>query len=114
MQINAAKTSAMIFICRKDTPRTQIQLYQHQNPWSQATKYLAIRLDSKLKFTEQITKTRNNANQLANYSYPPYNRKSKLSARIKLQIYKAIIQSTLPYGRGSRIWKTLVRQTREN
>ncbi|GFT34295.1 RNA-directed DNA polymerase from mobile element jockey [Trichonephila clavipes] len=100
--LNVAKTEAVFFShhIRKEPPK----LYLHNThiPWSKNTKYLGVILNKRLTFKQHIIRIRRNFNISLAKVFPLIARKSCLSLRNKLIIYKLVLRPVLQYA--SPIW----------
>ncbi|GFT26313.1 probable RNA-directed DNA polymerase from transposon X-element [Trichonephila clavipes] len=100
--LNVAKTEAVFFSyhIKKEPPK----LYLHNThiPWSKNTKYLGVILDKRLTFKQHIIRVRRNFNISVAKVFPLIARKSCLSLRNKLLIYKLVLRPVLQYA--SPIW----------
>ncbi|GFW10301.1 probable RNA-directed DNA polymerase from transposon X-element [Trichonephila clavipes] len=95
--LNVAKTEAVFFShhIKKEPPK----LYLHNThvPWSKSTKYLGVILDKRLTFKQHIIQIRRNFNISVAKVYPLIARKSCLSLRNKMLIYKLVLRPILQY-----------------
>ncbi|GFU27189.1 RNA-directed DNA polymerase from mobile element jockey [Trichonephila clavipes] len=100
--LNVAKTEAVFFShhIKKEPPK----LYLHNThvPWSKSTKYLGVTLDKRLTFKQHIIQIRRNFNISVAKVFPLIARKSCLSLRNKMLIYKLVLRPILQYA--SPIW----------
>ncbi|GFW30849.1 probable RNA-directed DNA polymerase from transposon X-element, partial [Trichonephila clavipes] len=100
--LNVAKTEAVFFShhIKKEPPK----LYLHNThvPWSKSTKYLGVILDKRLTFKQHIIHIRRNFNISVAKVFPLIARKSCLSLRNKMLIYKLVLRPILQYA--SPIW----------
>ena len=102
IRINATKTQTIIFPLSKSprfAPRDDalIKMNDVTIPWSKDVIYLGLTLDSKLLFRQHVDKTVTKCNILIRCLYPLINRKSKLSFKNKLAVYKQIIYPVIEY-----------------
>lgn len=101
--INAAKTQVILFPHSK-SPRLvpaedcKITLGGTTVDWSSEADYLGLTLDSKLIFRQQVDKTVTKCNTLLKLLYPLINRRSTLSLKNKLAVYKQIVLPVIEYG----------------
>ncbi|GFU93396.1 RNA-directed DNA polymerase from mobile element jockey [Trichonephila clavipes] len=101
IDLNVAKTEAVFsYHIKKEPPK----LYLHNThiPWSKNTKYLGVILDKRLTFKQHIIRVRRNFNISIAKVFPLIARKSCLSLRNKLLIYKLVLRPVLQYA--SPIW----------
>ncbi|GFV08496.1 probable RNA-directed DNA polymerase from transposon X-element [Trichonephila clavipes] len=100
--LNVAKREAVFFShhIKKESPK----LYLHNThvPWSKSTKYLGVILDKRLTFKQHIIQIRRKFNISVAKVFPLIARKSCLSLRNKMLIYKLVLRPILQYA--SPIW----------
>lgn len=101
--INAAKTQVIIFPHSKSPKLVppgdcKIILNGTTVEWANEAGYLGLTLDSKLIFRQQVDKTVTKCNVLLKLLYPLINRRSSLSLKNKLAVYKQIILPVIEYG----------------
>lgn len=100
IRVNGQKSDALLFTRKRalrHLPRKFIQINQSEINWSTSIKYLGMLLDPKLKYDAHIDFLLAKSNKLLRALYPLINRKSKLSLRNKLLIYKSIFRPTMFY-----------------
>ena len=100
IRINDRKTGAVFFSRRRAArflPRRGISLNGNMVSWSDYIKYLGVLLDRKLTFGENAKHTRVKALKCMRMVYPLINRKSKLSPRNKLLVFKSSLRPVLLY-----------------
>lgn len=97
IDVNPEKSAAILFSRKRVAPHGQIQMFDRVIPWSNQTKYLGVMLDHKLSFTHHIEYAISNAKKSIGSLHPLTCRRSKLSIRNKLLIYKAIIRPIMTY-----------------
>ncbi|GLV34034.1 hypothetical protein CBL_05054 [Carabus blaptoides fortunei] len=68
-----------------------------QIPWHNSTKYLGVTFDEKLTWREHVEHCTNKAHSTAGRLYPLLGRKSELSLRNKLRLYKSTIRPQMLY-----------------
>jgi hypothetical protein len=101
--INAAKTQTILFPHSKSPKLVpaedcKIRLNGTAVEWSNEVTYLGVTLDSKLIYKQHVDNTVTKCNILLKSLYPLINRKSTLSFKNKLAIYKQIILPVIEYG----------------
>lgn len=107
IKINPTKTQAVIFPYdgrRRRNPTTQLTLNGIQIPFANSAKYLGVTLDRRLRFGPHIGEIRTKATKCMAALYPLIGRRSFLSVKNKLLIYRAVIRPVLTYA--SPIWCT--------
>ncbi|KAJ0169213.1 hypothetical protein K1T71_015289 [Dendrolimus kikuchii] len=104
IEVNPEKSAAMFF--SPGTLRSPkraclrlktISLYEQQIPWEKYTKYLGVTLDRNLRFNEHITIIRNRARFVMGRLAPMIDKRSKMSLRHKLTLYKTCIRPIMTY-----------------
>lgn len=99
LKLNELKTEFIILTKRRpDLSNITIKVNNTNINPSNEVKYLGVLFDSKLTFTKHINKSCTTANKILRMIYPIYNRRSKLSQKNKLIIFKTIIRPVLTYG----------------
>jgi len=94
--INAGKTQVIHFPYSPED--CKITLGGSTVECSDVADYLESSLDSKLLFRQQVDKTVTKSNILLKALYPLINRKSTLSLKNKLAVYKQVILPVIEYG----------------
>lgn len=111
IKINTEKTRAIIFPFnnqRKRQPSAPLTLGANNLiEFSREVKYLGIALDQKLNFGSHIAQTRIRTIRCIAALYPLLCRKSVLTHRNKLMLFKSVIRPTLSYG--STVWAKAAR-----
>lgn len=106
--INAAKTQTIVFPHTR-SPRlvppasVKIRLAGQDIAWSKEVMYLGLTLDSKLNFKSHIEKTATKCNILIKSLYPLINRRSKLSPKNKLAVFKQLFIPVIEYS--APVWE---------
>ena len=98
IKINPQKTQAMIFTRRRGVMIDNIEIDEHEIPWSNLVKYLGLEMDKQLTWRSHIEKTLNKVRGKMKKLYPLTNRKSKMSLKNKLTLIKTIMRPALMYG----------------
>lgn len=101
IKINPAKTQAIFFTRRRSErflPQSQVVSMGHAIPWSEQVKYLGLEFDPKLKFDKHVAASLEKCSKLTRMLYPLVSRRSRLSSRNKILLYKLIFRPTLSYG----------------
>jgi hypothetical protein len=97
IDVNPEKSSALLITRRRLEPHGHVRMFGQVIPWKDQAKYLGVVLDKKLSCTPHIdyvvAKTKMVAGQLSSLTC----RKSKMSPKNKLVMYKTIIRPTLTY-----------------
>jgi hypothetical protein len=97
IDVNPEKSSALLTTRRRLEPHGHVRMFGQVIPWKDQAKYLGVILDKKLSFTPHVdyavVKTKMVAGQLSLLTC----RKSKMSPKNKLVMYKTIIRPTLTY-----------------
>lgn len=106
IKINSAKTESIYFTrrrARRFLPQQGIMVGSDEIPWSVDVKYLGMKLDTKLTYKKHTDYAISKCEDLIKVLYPLIGRKSKLSLRNKLILYKVAFRSVLSYA--SPCWK---------
>lgn len=107
IKINTDKTHACFFPLdgkKKRWPTGPLQFGDDPIVWQRNIKYLGIIFDSKLLWRDHIQKARTKAIAISRATYALTAKSSKLPARTKVNIYKAIVRPIFMYG--SSMWRT--------
>lgn len=107
IRANAAKTQAIIFPFdgrRRRTPTSRLTLNGTPVDFTDNVKYLGVTLDKKLLFKQHIEEIRARAARCLAALYPIIGRRSSLSTKNKLMIFKAVIRPVFTYA--SPVWFT--------
>lgn len=100
IKINAAKTQAVFFPFnnkKRTFPTTQLRTNNEPIAWSKELKYLGVILDKRFTFGPHTKYVREKAQKCFLSLYPLIGRRSKLSLKNKIIIYKSIIRPILTY-----------------
>lgn len=101
LQMNAAKTQAIIFPFNKSPKRkakSHLVFDGEEIPFSKSVSYLGLDLDEKLTFGKQCKKAADNGSKCVRSLYPLLSKKSKLSNENKNILYKSVIRPVMMYG----------------
>lgn len=101
LQLNAAKTQAIIFPFNrspKRKPKSRLVLNGEEIKFSKTSTYLGIDMDENLTFKSQCNKASEKGTKCIRSLYPLLSRKSKLSSKNKNILYKSIIRPIITYG----------------
>jgi hypothetical protein len=107
--INVSKSSALIFARagrRFIQPRT-VTLFGEPIEWVETTRYLGVTLDKRLTWSPHIVQVRKRTAQRMGMQGPLLNRKSDLSARNGVLLYKQLIRPMMDYA--CPAWRSAVR-----
>ena len=96
-EVNPEKSVAVLFPRKRYETVSTIYLQGKPIPWESKVKYLGVVLDSKLSFRPHITYVRNKATYVMNRLYPLICKRSKMSLRNKLTLYKTCIRPVMTY-----------------
>lgn len=100
LKINNTKTQAAFFTKRRASrflPSRGITIDGSSIEWQKDVKYLGCTLDSTLTYSKHIHNTIDTLKKCTHIYYPFINRKSKLSKRNKIIIYKVVFLSIMTY-----------------
>jgi Reverse transcriptase (RNA-dependent DNA polymerase)/Endonuclease-reverse transcriptase len=99
LQLNESKTEAIMFTNKRKIKQiSPIIINKSKIPWLPEVKYLGLILDSKLNWSKHIKHITNKCNNAICLLYPIINRKSKLTSKNKLLLYKTILRPLITYG----------------
>jgi hypothetical protein len=104
--INVSKSSAMLFAksgWRFSQPRT-VQLFGEPIKWVDETRYLGVTLDKRLTWSKHIDQVRKKAAQRLGILGPLLNRRSGLSIRNGVLLYKQLIRPMVDYA--CPVWRS--------
>lgn len=74
-----------------------IKLYNRDIPWQKTVKYLGVTLDTQMTFKPHIQNVRNKAKYVLSRLFCFINKKSKMSLRHKVTLYKTVIRPVMTY-----------------
>lgn len=101
LKLNAAKTQCIYFTRRRKAsflPSIQLSLQGNDLEWAAHVRYLGITLDKKLTFARHIENTIERVNKYIRVFYSLINRRSSLSEKNKIILFKVIFQAIILYG----------------
>ncbi|KAJ0177653.1 hypothetical protein K1T71_006526 [Dendrolimus kikuchii] len=104
IEVNPEKSAAIMFSRRSLSPNTRptnqlmpIKLYDGVIPWVNEVKYLGVTLDKGLYFHKHTRAAGNRAYWILGRLYPLICKKSKMSLRNKVTLYKTCIRPIMTY-----------------
>jgi len=106
ISISVSKSSAMLFAKagrRIPKPRA-VQLCGEPIEWVDDTRYLGVTLDKRLTWSKHIAQVRKKAAQRLGTLGPLLNRRSGLSIRNSVLLYKQLIRPMMDYA--CRVWRS--------
>lgn len=112
LKVNPSKTDAIIFTKRRPHPPKQIMMEEVEIPWTHEVKYLGLQLTSTLNYSSHTKLATRKAIGILVQIFPLLAKESTLSVATKLQIYKAVIRSTLTYA--APTWCSISKSTYRN
>nr|CAD7592658.1 unnamed protein product [Timema genevievae] len=96
--INVEKSTAVLFTWKRKCYRpAPLQLFGEQIRWADSAKYLGLTLDTKLTWRLHCTERLTKAKQRLGILGPLLNRRSALSTRNGLTLYKQLLRPILDY-----------------
>lgn len=101
IQLNAAKTQAIIFPFNKSPkrkPNTTLSFDGDEIKFTKTVTYLGMDIDDKLTFEPQIKKAAEKSTKCLRSLYPLLSKTSKLSSKNKNILYKSVIRPVMTYG----------------
>lgn len=111
IKINPDKSQCMFFTRRRNTmflPARNIVLDNKQIPWEDHIKYLGVILDKRLTYKNHVDYSIERANKYIKILYPFINRRSELTLKNKLLLFKSIFRPILTYG--CPVWGNCAKQ----
>ncbi|XP_052744245.1 probable RNA-directed DNA polymerase from transposon BS [Bicyclus anynana] len=101
IEVNPEKSAAVLFtgkaVSRLKSGLKEVSLYGAPIPWQRTAKYLGVTFDNRMSFSMHVNKARKKAAYVMHRLYAMINKKSKLSLRSKLTLYKTTIRPILTY-----------------
>lgn len=97
LKLNASKTEIILFTRRRPIVPTDLPIMGGNITWSKSVKYLGVHLDSKLTYCIHTSKVKDKFFNSFRLLYPIFNRKSHLSEKNKLLLYKSCLRPILTY-----------------
>lgn len=101
IQLNAAKTQAIIFSFNNSTerkPTTPLIFEEEEIKFAETVTFLGLELDPERTFGPHIKKATEKASKCFKSIYPLLAKRSRLSLRNKNTLYKAMIRPMMTYG----------------
>ncbi|GFY31990.1 RNA-directed DNA polymerase from mobile element jockey [Trichonephila clavipes] len=100
IKVNASKSACLMFTRRSRLPvgLTPVTIFGQPVPWVNVARYLGLFLDAKLTFAYHIEQTRKKALAVHAMLKRLISRRSKLTIRHKVLLYKSIIRPVMCYG----------------
>jgi hypothetical protein len=92
IDVNPEKSSALLITRRRVVPVGQVQMFGRDIPWKDQVKYLGVILDKRLTFIPHVKHVEAQTKMVASRLSSLTCRKSKMSIRNKLVLYKSIIR----------------------
>lgn len=116
IRINAAKTQTILFPhsgSHKLIPAADVKIKLEGNTieWSKVVTYLGLSIDSKLLFREQVDKTVTRCSILLRSLFPLVNRRSRLSLKNKLAVFKSVVCPMIDYAQP--VWGSCAKSHRD-
>lgn len=105
IKINATKTQTIFFTKKRaarNLPSTTVSTNGLSSPWTNEANYLGIIYDSKLTFSKHIDYATKKLDKATRSLFSLINRRSKLSSKNKILIFKCILRPIMVYG--SPVW----------
>ena len=99
IMVNPEKSVAMRFTqgIKRGMPSGHITMFDQPIPWARETKYLGVTLDYRLTFQKHVKIVRDRAAFFQGRLFHLIGKRSKMSLRNKLTIYKACIRPVMTY-----------------
>jgi hypothetical protein len=103
--INVSKSTAMLFPRRRIQKPRPVQLFGEPILWVDAALYLGVILDTRLTWSSHIDQVRKKAAQRMGVLGPLLHRRSGLSIRNDVLLYKQLIRPMMDYG--CPVWRSV-------
>lgn len=98
IEVNPEKSTALFMARRRLVPQGQVTMEGRPIPWRDDVKYLGVKLDKRLNFHAHVDYALSKGRMIAGHLNPILGRRSKMSIRNKLLIYKTIVRPAITYG----------------
>jgi hypothetical protein len=106
IDVNPDKSSAILFTRRRfHRPVGEIEMFEQLIPWKNEVRYLGISFDNHLRFNNQVEYAKTRGQMVRGQLNSLVNRRSKMSIKNKITIYRTMIRPSMMYG--SAIWGTV-------
>jgi hypothetical protein len=106
IDVNPDKSSAILFTRRRfHRPVGEIEMFEQIIPWKNEVRYLGISFDNHLRFNNQVEHAKTRGQMVRGQLNSLVNRRSKMSTKNKITIYRTMIRPSMMYG--SAIWGTV-------
>jgi hypothetical protein len=102
IDVNPEKNSAILLTRRLHRPSGQIVILNRAIPWKTEAKYLGIKFDNHLRFNAQVEHVKTRAQTVRGKLNSLVCRRSKLSTKNKITIYRTIVRPAMMYG--AAVW----------
>ena len=102
--INVSKSTAMLFTRRRIQKSRPVQLFGEPIAWVDAARYLGVILDTQLTWSSHIDQVRKKAAQRMGVLGPLLHRRSGVSIRNVVLLYKQLIRPVMDYG--CQVWRS--------
>jgi hypothetical protein len=98
IDVNPEKSSAILFTKRHFRPVGEVAMFNRVIPWTTVVKYLGVKFDNHLTFIPQIEHAKTRALIVRGQLNSLVCRRSKLSIKNKITIYRQIVRPAMTYG----------------
>jgi hypothetical protein len=106
IDVNPDKSSAILFTRRRfHRPIGEIEMFEQLIPWKNEVRYLGISFDNHLRFNNQVEYAKTRGQMVRGQLNSLVNRRSKMSIKNKITIYRTMIRPSMMYG--FAIWGTV-------
>ena len=95
--INVGKSAAVLFTTRRTPPPRPLRFLGEEIRWEEKVKYLGVTLDRRLTWSSHIDQVRRKASQRLGILSPLLNKRSGLSIRNGLMLYRQLIRPMMDY-----------------
>jgi hypothetical protein len=97
IDVNPEKSSAILFTKRHFRPVGEVAMFNRVIPWTTVVKYLGVKFDNHLTFIPQIEHAKTRALIVRGQLNSLVCRRSKLSIKNKITIYRQIVRPAMTY-----------------
>ena len=101
--INVGKSAAVLFTTRRTPPPRLLRFLGEEIKWEEKVKYLGVTLDRRHTWSSHIDQIRRKASQRLGIPGPLLNKRSGLSTRNGLMLYRQFIRPMMDYA--CTVWR---------
>jgi hypothetical protein len=97
IEVNPEKSSALLITRRYVVPEGQVRMFREDIPWKDQAKYLGVVIDKRLSFIPHVNYAAGKGKMVTGQLSPLTCRRSKMSIKNKLVLYKSVVLPTMIY-----------------